>query len=96
MEQLNLLLAAVAGILSSAVVGIVKRLEETVDVRIVTAIKPVTPLLVTALAFVLPKLATTLHLTAIPDAQALANAPLAAIIGIVARELLVKIQKPAS
>lgn len=91
MDQLSLLLAAVTGLATTAIIGAVKTVEQRIDAKIVGALGNLTPILVTALAFALPKLATVLHLVAVPDAQALVNAPLATIIAIAAREIMVKV-----
>lgn len=95
MDQLNLLLAALTGLASSAIIGAVKAFEAKIDAQVVSKLGNLTPILVTVLAFLLPKLATALHLAAVPDAQALASAPVATIIAIVARELLVKLTPKA-
>jgi len=91
MDQLNLLLATLAGIGSAAIIGIVKKAETAVDKAWVSKLGNLTPLLVTMLTFVLPKVTTTIGLTNVPDGVALANAPLATCIAIACRELLVKV-----
>lgn len=86
MDQFNLLLAALTGFASSATTGFLKGL----DTRITAKLGNLTPVLVIALGFLLPKLATLLHLAAIPDATALVNAPLSTAIAILSREALVR------
>src|SRR5438105_15644342 len=92
MDQLNLLLAALAGIATTAILGAVKAFEAKADIALVSKLGNLTPALVLMLTYLLPKLTTALHLTAVPDVQALANAPLATIIAIACREALVKLK----
>jgi hypothetical protein len=88
-DQVNLLAGALAGLGATALIGILKKLEAAVDAKIVGALGNYTPILVTVLGFVLPKVATALHLASVPDATALASAPVATCVAILCRELFV-------
>ena len=88
MDQLNLLLVTLAGLGASAITGVLKKVDTSFSAKLGNY----TPILVTLLTFILPKITTALGLTQIPDAVALANAPLATCVAIAARELLVKLK----
>lgn len=89
MEQLDLLLATLTGLASAGVVGFAK----SIDTRIVAKLGNLTPVLVIVVSMVLPKLAALLHLSAVPDAAVLVNAPVATGIAVLAREAYVWITK---
>lgn len=90
---MDFLLSAVLGVVSSAILGGVKTLTTKADVAIAPILKPIQPVFVTGLALALPLLSNALHLTAIPDAQVIAAAPVAGLIGVVAREVAVRVFK---
>jgi hypothetical protein len=96
-DQVNVLAGALAGLGASALIGVLKKVEASVDTKIVSALGNYTPILVTVLAVLLPKLAGLLHLSSVPDATLLASAPVATIVAIAIRELMVKLglSKPA-
>jgi len=91
MDQLNVLLALVSGLASTAIIGVVKKVEASFDTAVVSKLGNLTPALVLVLTYVLPKLTNVLHLTAVPDVTALTSAPLATIIAIACREAVVKL-----
>lgn len=96
MDQFTLLLGTLTGIATAFIIGTVKAFEEKVDVAFVSKLGNLTPVLVIALSFALPKLWAVLHLSGpIPDAQVLASTPIAGIISILAREALVRVKGPA-
>lgn len=85
------------GLAASALLGLVKRVTGIADGKLGPIIKPVQPLVVAALAAGVPLIANQLGVSfGIDDAQAVANAPAAALVGILGRELALRIKgKPA-
>lgn len=90
MEQL---LAWIGGIASVAILGTVKKVTGVADTKIGAVLKPIQPVVALGLATALPYVTHALHLTSQVDATQLAAAPTGTIIGIVAAELLSKLQK---
>lgn len=94
MEQL---LAVGLGIASSAILSLVKRLTGIADGKIGPIVKPVQPLLVAAIAAGLPILASKIGISVgLTDAEAIASAPTAALAGILARELAIRLKPKAA
>lgn len=93
MDQLNLALAALTGLATTLIIGGVKSVESRVNVALVSKLGNLTPMLVVVLNLALPKLATLLHLATLPDAQTIANAPVATLLAIGIRELFVQVLK---
>lgn len=61
------------------------------DHKITGAIGPGLPFVAAGLAALLPLLSNAVGLSAVPSADAIANAPTSAIVGIAARELMVRL-----
>lgn len=99
MNDLNVLLVALAGLGSTLATGGIKWLvawvtgfEAKADSAVTKALGNLSPVLVVALSFALPKVWVLLHLPGtVPDAQIVANAPVAAVVGILAREAYILI-----
>jgi len=91
MEQL---LTYVAGILAVTIIGFVKKVSGPIDIKIASIIKPLQPVIALLLTAGLPWLTNLLHLTAIPDAALLTNAPIATVVAIVCAELYAKLNPP--
>ena len=95
----DLLLAAIFGWLASFLTGAIKfGLEKLglVDAAIVKVIKPFTPLLVMALAAVLPLLGNALGIPEMPSSEILVTAPLATVIGVTTREIVRRFFRPST
>lgn len=93
-EGISLALTGAIGIAASFVLGIAKKGLDAVGVldnKIATLIKPLYPAVVMGLGILLPLAAKALGLlAAVPSADLVAQAPLAAVIGVVAREVAVR------
>lgn len=86
--ELNTLLAGLTGLASAFLIGVAKKVESLVDTAIISKLGNLTPILVTVLSIVLPKVAALVHFTGpVPDATLLVNAPVATVIAIASREL---------
>lgn len=92
---MDVLLTAVFGIASSAILSLFKKTTGALDTQVGKVVKPVQPLFVAILTAVLPLVSNLFHLTAVPDATAIANAPLGALIGIIAREIALRLTPKA-
>ena len=89
-------LAAGSAFLASAALGFTKKFTGALDGKIGTTVKPLQPLIVTAVGIGLPVLASALHLTtATPDASTFVTAPTATILAVTLREVAARIRKPA-
>ena len=93
MEPFASLLTWVIGWLSSLILGGVKKGMDSADKKIPEFIKPIQPVIVGALAVILPMLAKLLGIIDIPSADIFAAAPVATLIAVVSREVLAKIKK---
>lgn len=93
-----MLLTVVTGLLSSTVLGLVKRATGAADTAVGKVLKPVQPFVVAGLSVLLPVLANAAHIVNMPTPEAVANAPAAALVGIVAREIATRLapKPPAS
>ena len=92
MEQF---LTYLAGLVSVALLGVVKRFTTVGDTAIGGWVKKFQPLIALVLTWALPTLWNTLHLTTpVPDATVMAQAPLATLVAIVCAELLAKFSAP--
>lgn len=85
------LITGLTGILSALVLGAAKKATGAADKAAFAFIKPVQPLLVAALAVGLPMLANVVHPGTLPSADIITNAPASALVGIVARELWLRL-----
>lgn len=95
-EGLSILVTGGVGVLGSLLLGLVKRPLAAIgalDSKIAAFIKPFQPVVLMALGYALPLAAAKLGLiAAVPSAELFAQAPLAAIIGVTAREAAVRLQ----
>ena len=86
------LLMVLAGIASSAILGLFKKATGIADTALGSVLKPLQPLLVLGLTVALPMLGTVLHLTDMPTATAIMAAPASTLLAIVLREIAVKLK----
>jgi len=92
MTDVNLLFATIVGLVTPLILGIAKS-GDTKLAALLGKLGNVTPVLVLALNFALPKLWALGHLAgAVPDATILLNTPVSTAISIVAREITVWVQ----
>lgn len=99
--DVNLVTTALLGLGSSLILGCAKLVGGKVaqglggiDAKIVNVIKPVQPLVLMGLTWALPVLAAKVGIAQPPDAATVAAAPLAALFGITARELVRRVINP--
>lgn len=93
MDPITVAITTLAGLAATGAIGAVKKQTTILDGKIGAWIKPVQPAIATGLSIALPWISNALHLSAIPDAQLIANAPASAIIGITVAELVSKLGK---
>ena len=89
------LLVYLFGLISTALIGIVKKYTTIADTAWFNFIKPFQPIAAAAITYGLPLLWNALHLaTPIPDSVIFTNAPVATIVAVVCAEIYAKINPP--
>jgi len=90
MEQL---VPYLAGLISVAALGGLKKMTTVADRKVAAFIKPVQPLVALGLTIGLPMLGNAIGLVNVPNATTLANAPTATIISVAAAEVFARLTK---
>ena len=89
MEDLIAYASAIGG---SWLLGMTKKYTTMFDTAIGKVIKPLQPVVVAGLALLIPLIANAIGIVEVPTADALATAPTAALVAVVAREVLKKLK----
>ena len=89
---MEVLISYVAALAASALLGLIKSTVNFVDPKVTAFIKPFQPVVVALLAVGLPLLCTAIGIVEVPVADVVAQAPLATIVAVTAREVLKRLR----